>query len=323
MKNTFTDLGFRVKPYLNLKTEKMREKLEKACRYNHGSADCFVCVISTHGREGLCEDLSEKKRYIEHYLSTKDGEICTSEVLSYFREEACPSLKNKPKLFFIQACRGGRKEIYDKGHAIEEKQGSDSEGNNGEGDDNDGEKDLEANDTVDNVSTETGRLGTEGWEAITDDEYEFPSDDDDESETEADETTDVADSKPACTSDFYEQNQVISCHKDMLVMLAAPSGYTAFSKTFSGGWLISALEKIFNTYRTPKKEDPSQLDSLANPEDREKIELLNLLVYATNQTAMGMILESPNDQNLHKNKSALQIIHTLTQDICFPLVKKV
>lgn len=29
MKNTFTDLGFRVKPYLNLKTEKMREKLEK------------------------------------------------------------------------------------------------------------------------------------------------------------------------------------------------------------------------------------------------------------------------------------------------------
>ena len=40
-------------------------------------------------------------------LYCRDGQINTTKIFDHFTPDRCPSLKGKPKLFFIQACQGG------------------------------------------------------------------------------------------------------------------------------------------------------------------------------------------------------------------------
>jgi hypothetical protein len=57
---------------------------------------CFVCCIMTHGNMG------------EIYGS--DGKaLDIKSVTNLFKEDKCPALAGKPKLFFIQVCRGSNK----------------------------------------------------------------------------------------------------------------------------------------------------------------------------------------------------------------------
>ena len=44
-------------------------------------------------------------------LSSRDKDYQLKRITSYFTDEACPSLKGKPRLFFIQACRGQMKDL--------------------------------------------------------------------------------------------------------------------------------------------------------------------------------------------------------------------
>jgi len=57
--------------------------------------ECYVLVICSHGtREGIYGT---------------DGEVISLDnVVSYFDGQHCKLLEGKPKLFFIQACQGGR-----------------------------------------------------------------------------------------------------------------------------------------------------------------------------------------------------------------------
>ena len=55
---------------------------------DHSDADCFVCVILSHGEEGV--------------VYGTDGKVPLDKLLGYFKGDICPSLAGKPKLFFIQ-----------------------------------------------------------------------------------------------------------------------------------------------------------------------------------------------------------------------------
>lgn len=50
-------------------------------------------------------------------ISSFDEDYSIEIVTSFFTDEKCPSLKGKPRLFFIQACRGG---LLDSGHHMRE-----------------------------------------------------------------------------------------------------------------------------------------------------------------------------------------------------------
>lgn len=57
--------------------------------------DCFVCCILSHGEnEGVC--------------GTDGALISVDEIREPFNGNNCRRLAGKPKLFFIQACRGKR-----------------------------------------------------------------------------------------------------------------------------------------------------------------------------------------------------------------------
>nr|6PDQ_A Chain A, Ancestral Effector Caspase-3/6/7 [Homo sapiens]6PDQ_D Chain D, Ancestral Effector Caspase-3/6/7 [Homo sapiens] len=92
LEKTFKSLGFEVKVYNDLTAEEMQETLQEVSKEDHSDSDCFVCVLLSHGEEGL--------------VYGTDGKIEIQELTSLFKGDKCQSLVGKPKLFFIQACRG-------------------------------------------------------------------------------------------------------------------------------------------------------------------------------------------------------------------------
>ncbi|XP_015239372.1 PREDICTED: caspase-3-like [Cyprinodon variegatus] len=88
----FTKLGYTVKIHNDQTTDQMINILRKASQEDHSNSASFVCVLLSHGDEGI-------------FFGT-DGPLQLQMLTSFFRGDRCKSLVGKPKLFFIQACRG-------------------------------------------------------------------------------------------------------------------------------------------------------------------------------------------------------------------------
>uniref|UniRef100_A0AAQ6IAZ9 Caspase-3 n=1 Tax=Anabas testudineus TaxID=64144 RepID=A0AAQ6IAZ9_ANATE len=88
----FGMLGYKVKVYNDQTVEQMKQVLTAVSKENHSSSASFICVLLSHGDEGV-------------FFGT-DGSIELKFLTSLFRGDRCKSLVGKPKLFFIQACRG-------------------------------------------------------------------------------------------------------------------------------------------------------------------------------------------------------------------------
>lgn len=93
-------LGFETLIVENQTAEEIRTTLKSfAQRNEHKTRDACVVALLTHGSEGS--------------IYGRDGEtVLIQDIFSYFDNAHCPNLRNKPKIFFIQACRG---DSYDGG----------------------------------------------------------------------------------------------------------------------------------------------------------------------------------------------------------------
>ncbi|TRY84916.1 hypothetical protein DNTS_004016 [Danionella cerebrum] len=90
--NVFRKLGYVTKVYNDQTVAQIVQLLTAAAHDDHSRCASFVCVMLSHGDEGV-------------FFGT-DGAIELKTLTSLFRGNCCPSLVGKPKLFFIQACRG-------------------------------------------------------------------------------------------------------------------------------------------------------------------------------------------------------------------------
>ncbi|XP_034988803.1 caspase-7 isoform X1 [Zootoca vivipara] len=88
----FRSIGFDVSIHNDLTCEAMENKLKEVALESHSDAACFACILLSHGDEG--------------FIYGTDGAMAIKDLTSLFRGDKCPSLIGKPKLFFIQACRG-------------------------------------------------------------------------------------------------------------------------------------------------------------------------------------------------------------------------
>ncbi|CAC5377704.1 CASP7 [Mytilus coruscus] len=90
--NRFAELGFDVELEDDVTTEEMLQIMKKYAYMDHSENDCFVCAILSHGEEGI--------------VYGKNGKIEIKKLLEPFKGNLCETLAGKPKVFFIQACRG-------------------------------------------------------------------------------------------------------------------------------------------------------------------------------------------------------------------------
>lgn len=93
LRQAFNFLGFLTQVLHDQGVREMEDRLRKLAQYDHSEYDCVVVSILTHGIEGK--------------LYGSDGNLVeVQKLIRLFNGDQAPSLVGKPKLFFLQACRG-------------------------------------------------------------------------------------------------------------------------------------------------------------------------------------------------------------------------
>lgn len=86
-----------VETHLNITGAEMQRVFKSLSSKDYSSYDYMIIFILTHGVDS-------------NTIYAADGaHLPMNEIFFQFRGDECPSLAGKPKLFFVQACRGERK----------------------------------------------------------------------------------------------------------------------------------------------------------------------------------------------------------------------
>lgn len=86
----FEKFNFDLRIYTDLKSSDIRKLMKELSEIDYTNDDCFVCIIMTDGNK-------------EIILGADNNQIYLQDLINPFNLNK--SLKGKPKLFFIQACR--------------------------------------------------------------------------------------------------------------------------------------------------------------------------------------------------------------------------
>ena len=99
LEKLFTYLGFYTNRYNDFTGSKMKSTLKDVAAMDYKHYDCLLVAILTHGIKGKLYGI--------------DGvAIPVEDLTTLFNGDQYPSLIGKPKIFLLQACRGGS---YDRG----------------------------------------------------------------------------------------------------------------------------------------------------------------------------------------------------------------
>ncbi|XP_060904784.1 caspase-3-like [Labrus mixtus] len=89
---TFSSLGYKVRFANDQTVDQMKQLMISVSLEDHSNSASFACVLLSHGEEGGIYGIDAFEK-LENFTK-------------YFKGDRCNSLIGKPKLFFIQACRG-------------------------------------------------------------------------------------------------------------------------------------------------------------------------------------------------------------------------
>ncbi|XP_067119685.1 caspase-3-like [Centruroides vittatus] len=92
--SVFTQLKYEVVTHIDKSAEDIKKIFEDFSKDpEHCYADSCIIIIMSHGRKDII-------------YGTCGDEVKLKDIFKLFNNEKCGALKNKPKLFFIQACQG-------------------------------------------------------------------------------------------------------------------------------------------------------------------------------------------------------------------------
>ncbi|XP_071482106.1 caspase-3-like [Diadema antillarum] len=95
LKNVFRQLYFNVTVYEDLTSRAIMQCLRALSRRSHLPYDCLIVAILSHGE-------------LDVVYGTDDEVVAITDLVDLFNPKRCPTLAGKPKLFFVQACRGDK-----------------------------------------------------------------------------------------------------------------------------------------------------------------------------------------------------------------------
>ena len=96
-------LDFHTQRFNDLTSKEILTLLRTVQNSDHSCLDCLVVAILSHGING-------------QIYGTDGVLLSVEELMAHFRGTRCPSLAGKPKIFILQACRGGK---FDPGVMVE------------------------------------------------------------------------------------------------------------------------------------------------------------------------------------------------------------
>uniref|UniRef100_L7LWQ9 Putative caspase-2 n=1 Tax=Rhipicephalus pulchellus TaxID=72859 RepID=L7LWQ9_RHIPC len=95
MEHLFREFHFNCIVRYNLTASQIKTLLSWAAQpEQQEGADCLVVILMSHGKKDTIDDIDGEQVHLY------------DDVFTLFNNENCPALQGKPKLFFIQACRG-------------------------------------------------------------------------------------------------------------------------------------------------------------------------------------------------------------------------
>ncbi|CAM4607581.1 unnamed protein product [Leuciscus chuanchicus] len=97
LEGVFQWLGFEVVVEQNCDHKRMLQVLRDLAARDHTPADCVVCCVLSHGR-------------VDGIVGVDGKTVTFREMMETLSPYQCSSLFQKPKLFFIQACRGTKQQ---------------------------------------------------------------------------------------------------------------------------------------------------------------------------------------------------------------------
>ncbi|XP_024410475.2 caspase-9 [Desmodus rotundus] len=104
LRRRFHLLHFEVEVKCDLTAKQMVQALVELSRRDHGALDCCVVVILSHG----CQ--ASHLQFPGAVYGVDGGPVSIEKIVNIFNGTGCPSLRGKPKLFFIQACGGDQRD---------------------------------------------------------------------------------------------------------------------------------------------------------------------------------------------------------------------
>lgn len=93
---TFRYLRYKVEVEENLTSDQMMDRLMKMSQRDHSRYDSFVCCILSHGEHNIIHGANSEPVNVNDLTG----------IMKY-----CVTLRNKPKMFFIQCCRGEDEDV--------------------------------------------------------------------------------------------------------------------------------------------------------------------------------------------------------------------
>lgn len=96
LKRALSQLDFEVLCFHNCDITSVRRNIKQLAELDHTDNDCVMVIVLSHGTHGMIYAL--------------DSYYHSDELWLPFTSDKCPSLAGKPKLFFIQACQGNKKD---------------------------------------------------------------------------------------------------------------------------------------------------------------------------------------------------------------------
>ncbi|KAL3875318.1 hypothetical protein ACJMK2_033282 [Sinanodonta woodiana] len=260
----------------NLDKESTLKILKAARDTDHSMFDSFALIVSSHGDEKENQRKNGKK---EHAIyCTDDQYIFTGDILEMFSDDNCPSLRGKPKLFFIQACRGSKTDLGAEIAVIEANNGNTSKE----------EQITWTQSSVghkDSFSSNYDGKNPEG-ETKEHDPHIAP-------------VESVDDTDAGRFLNIWDDRPIVHCINDCLVMYAIPSGHFAWRSNTDGSWMLHYLwgEVMSYDYRKP-------------------CSFLKVLT-TTNRKMANRETHTPGNPGKSGKKAIPSIIHQLDKDIVF------